>query len=210
MFSEVQFADALREFKAPDLSEFEFFNESMNVTIHRKYNPDSGLYEYKVLGTLDCPAEICKQVYLDLEYRKTWDSHVGELCEMEVDGMKVIYWNVNYPFPMSNRDYSYIRECREFNENDKRTWVVLAKSHKTESIPVKRKIIRVEDFHQFMVIQEDSDNKTKAFMQYYDDPKGMIPTWLINWAAKTGIPGFLKSMKNACESYEEYLKGERN
>ena len=23
-----------------------------------------------------------------------------------------------------------------------------------------------------------------AFMKYYDDPGGMIPTWLINWAAK--------------------------
>ena len=26
---------------------------------------------------------------------------------MEVDGLKVIYWNVNYPFPMSNRDVSF-------------------------------------------------------------------------------------------------------
>ena len=23
-----------------------------------------------------------------------------------------------------------------------------------------------------------------AFMYYYDNPKGMLPTWLINWAAK--------------------------
>ena len=41
MFSAVQFTDAVREFQAPDLSEFEFFNESMDVTIHRKYNPVS-------------------------------------------------------------------------------------------------------------------------------------------------------------------------
>ena len=24
-------------------------------------------------------------------------------------------------------------------------------------------------------------------MYYYDNPKGMLPTWLINWAAKVGI-----------------------
>ena len=23
-----------------------------------------------------------------------------------------------------------------------------------------------------------------AFMYYYDNPKGMLPTWLINWAAQ--------------------------
>ena len=25
---------------------------------------------------------------------------------------------------------------------------------------------------------------SSAFMYYYDNPKGMIPAWLINWAAK--------------------------
>lgn len=24
-------------------------------------------------------------------------------------------------------------------------------------------------------------------MRYYDNPKGMIPTWLINWAAKVSV-----------------------
>lgn len=23
-----------------------------------------------------------------------------------------------------------------------------------------------------------------VFMRYYDDPKGMIPAWLVNWASK--------------------------
>ena len=31
-----------------------------------------------------------------------------------------------------------------------------------------------------------------AYMYYYDDPKGMIPTWLINWAAKV----LLKNIKH--------------
>lgn len=26
-----------------------------------------------------------------------------------------------------------------------------------------------------------------AYMHYYDNPKGMIPTWMINWAAKVSI-----------------------
>lgn len=25
-------------------------------------------------------------------------------------------------------------------------------------------------------------------MYYYDNPKGMIPTWLINWGAKVRVP----------------------
>lgn len=36
-----------------------------------------GLYEYKVYGILDdCLFDVCFEVYLDLEYRKKWDSYV--------------------------------------------------------------------------------------------------------------------------------------
>jgi hypothetical protein len=31
-----------------------------------------------------------------------------ELYEREANGMKVIYWDVAYPFPMSHRDVSFI------------------------------------------------------------------------------------------------------
>ena len=41
----------------------------------------SGLYEYKITGLLeDVGLDVCKQVYMDLEYRKKWDDFVkGEL-----------------------------------------------------------------------------------------------------------------------------------
>lgn len=207
MFEEKLFEGALVEFDNPDLLEYEFFTfvESTNTKIYRKYNQNSGLYEYKVIGSIECPADICQKVYMDLEYRKKWDSYVAELEEIKCDNGNFIYWNVNYPFPLSNRDYTYIKECREFDVKGEKTWVILAKSHYTETIKQKRKVIRVDDFHQFMVIQPDGDTKTRAYMHYYDDPKGMLPTWLINWGAKTGVPSFLKSMKTACDSYNDYL-----
>ena len=42
----------------------------------------SGLYEYKIMGSIsDVLPEVCKQVYMDLEYRRKWDDYVnGKLC----------------------------------------------------------------------------------------------------------------------------------
>ena len=38
----------------------------------------SGLYEYKIYGVLDnVQPDICAQVYMDIEYRKQWDSYVN-------------------------------------------------------------------------------------------------------------------------------------
>ena len=42
----------------------------------------SGLYEYKIMGSIsDVLPDVCKQVYMDLEYRKNWDDYVyGKLA----------------------------------------------------------------------------------------------------------------------------------
>lgn len=39
------------------------------------------MYEYKIMGSLeDVGPDVCKQVYMDLDYRKKWDEYVkGEL-----------------------------------------------------------------------------------------------------------------------------------
>uniref|UniRef100_A0A8C9NN39 Phosphatidylcholine transfer protein n=1 Tax=Serinus canaria TaxID=9135 RepID=A0A8C9NN39_SERCA len=44
---------------------------------------------------------------MDLDFRKEWDQYVKELYEETYDGEKVIYWEVKYPFPLSNRDVSF-------------------------------------------------------------------------------------------------------
>ncbi len=37
----------------------------------------TGLYEYKVLGSLaSCAPDLCADVYMDLNYRRQWDSYV--------------------------------------------------------------------------------------------------------------------------------------
>ena len=39
-----------------------------------------------------------------------------------------IYWNVNYPFPMSNRDYVYARKLKQLTRGDKVVHVILGES----------------------------------------------------------------------------------
>jgi len=206
-FSEEEFNDAYNELDNPQLDTFELFVEVDEIKIYRRYNESSGLYEYKVTGYLNINTDLCFEVYMDLDYRKSWDSYVKELYSTTADDQSVIYWNVNFPFPMSNRDYTYIREMKKFNEDgDRRAYVVLARSHKLEALPPKSKVIRVDDYKQYLIGQRVDDTKTKLFMYYFDNPGGSIPTWLINWAAKKGVPNFLSDMQKACDKYAEYQK----
>ncbi|KAF2976613.1 hypothetical protein EK904_011414 [Melospiza melodia maxima] len=120
----------------------------------------SGLYEYKIFGGLaDIPPKLCADVYMDLDFRKKWDQYV-----------KV--------------QYVYIRESREMDVQGRKIWVVLAKSVAVPQCPEKPGIIRVKSYKQSLVIESDGKAGSKVYMYYFDNPGGMIPTWLVNWAAK--------------------------
>ncbi|XP_007055182.2 phosphatidylcholine transfer protein isoform X2 [Chelonia mydas] len=206
-FSEEQFQAACRELSqpAPALAPggaWQLLVETMGISIYRLYDEQSGLYEYKIFGGLaDCPPELLADVYMDLDYRKQWDQYVKELCEKTYDEKRIIYWEVKYPFPLSNRDYVYIRERRDMEVDGRKIWVMLAKSMSLPQCPEKPGIIRVNSYVQSLVLESDGKTGSKVYMYYFDNPGGMIPSWLINWAAKSGVPAFLKDLQKACFNY---------
>ncbi|XP_017275001.1 phosphatidylcholine transfer protein [Kryptolebias marmoratus] len=207
-FTDEEFQSAWKELDEPQLDGgWELFTETMGVQIYRLYDKETGLYEYKVCGSLSaCVPDQCADVYMDLMYRKQWDSYVKELKEMDFDGQKVIYWEVKYPFPLSNRDYVYMRERRDLDVDGRKIWVILARSSPKTPCDEKKGVLRVNDYKQSVALESDGAGGTKVFMNYFDNPGGMIPTWLVNWAAKSGVPGFLKDMQKACGDYTNYCQ----
>ncbi|XP_072298768.1 phosphatidylcholine transfer protein [Eucyclogobius newberryi] len=207
-FTDDDFRAAWTELDEPRLDGgWELFTETMGVKIYRRYDQETGLYEYKVFGVLEsCPADVCADVYMDLNYRKHWDSYVKDLHEKDFDEQRAIYWEVKYPFPLSNRDYVYVRERRDLEVDGRKLWVVLARSAPRTPCPEKSGVIRVNDYKQSLAIESDGAAGTKMFMNYFDNPGGSIPTWLVNWAAKSGVPGFLKDMQKACHNYTSYCQ----
>ncbi|XP_038058158.1 phosphatidylcholine transfer protein-like isoform X2 [Patiria miniata] len=178
-FTDEEFEEACRELENPAISEYEFFVESAGVQIYRKYRENSGLYEYKTFGTLDGvgPA-VCSQVYCDLEYRKKWDGYVNKLEQFTEGGRQGIYWRVNFPFPMSSRDYVYIRETREFDIGGQHIWVILGRSAPFDSRPPKSGVIRVDDFEQSMVITANGESGSKDGSSWFHQDYESCMQWL--------------------------------
>ncbi|KAL0993362.1 hypothetical protein UPYG_G00106690 [Umbra pygmaea] len=207
-FTEEEFLEALKELDEPNLEGgWEFFTETMGVKIYRLYNKETGLYQYKIFGALAaCNPELCADVYMDLPYRKHWDGYVKELQEKDIDGQSAIYWEVKYPFPLSNRDYVYIRDRKDVDFNGRKVYVILAKSSPQFPVAEKSGVQRVKDYMQSVAMESDGASGTKVFMNYFDNPGGNIPTWLVNWAAKNGVPSFITDMQKACSNYSVYCQ----
>ncbi|XP_074967129.1 phosphatidylcholine transfer protein isoform X1 [Phalacrocorax aristotelis] len=204
-FSEEQFRATCRELDQPPPAvgrSCQLLADSMGVRIYRLYDEQSGFYEYKVFGCLaDCPPRRLVDFYMDLDFRKQWDLYAKELYEKTYDGEKVVYWEVKYPFPLSNRDYVYIRECQELDVNGQKIWVVLAQGVSVPQCPERPGIIRVKTYKQNLAVESDGKTGSKVYMYYVDNPGGRIPLWLVNWAAKSGVPAFMKDAIKACRCY---------
>ncbi|XP_044601482.2 phosphatidylcholine transfer protein-like isoform X2 [Equus asinus] len=203
-FSEEQFWEACAELKQPVLAgaDWELLMEALGLRFYRLRDQETGLYKYKVFGTLkDCPPALLIDVYMDLDYRKQWDQNVEELYERRCNGQTVVYWQVRYPTLMSNRDYVYVRERRDLHVEERKVYVVLAQSTSHSQFPERSGVVRVKQYKQRLAITSDGRKGSKVFMYYFDNPGGQIPTWLINWAAKNGVPEFLNDLAKACQTY---------
>ncbi|KAG0215358.1 hypothetical protein BGX28_000098 [Mortierella sp. GBA30] len=74
-------------------------------------------------------------------------------------------------------------------------------SHKVFKLPPMNKSVRVEEYRQDVVMIPSEDGKgCHVWFGYFDDPKGHIPSSIVNWATKSGIPGFLRAIQEACLS----------
>eukprot|EP01108_Squamamoeba_japonica_P006121 TRINITY_DN4924_c0_g1_i2.p1 TRINITY_DN4924_c0_g1~~TRINITY_DN4924_c0_g1_i2.p1 ORF type:complete len:161 (-),score=15.95 TRINITY_DN4924_c0_g1_i2:29-511(-) len=110
---------------------------------------------------------------------------------------QVVYWQSSMPFPLSSRDYLYMRRGLVIGDRH-----LLISKHIDEhpEAPEKKGVVRVFPCHQEMVL-ESVDNDTRFALHYFDDLKGSIPKWLINKAAKSIVPSMIDTTHQRSQAY---------
>merc|ERR1711990_441026 len=199
-FTQEEYRYPIAELKTgkPESEEWKLFVDTPEVQVFAWLDPETGYFQWKVFGEIKYSQEILKKVLLDIDYRKTWDSYVGSIEKIEENNnLEIIYWDVKYGVPfVSNRDYVYCRELKEMEEEGETFTVILSKTYESEKelVPAKKGKVRVVGFKQFMAVVK-TEAGCKLYFHSVDRPGGNIPTSLINWAAKNGIPNYLNVVK---------------
>ncbi|KAF7727994.1 hypothetical protein EC973_006759 [Apophysomyces ossiformis] len=169
------------------------------------------LYLYRAIGGWNnIKPEILAEVYLDLDYRETWDNYmlshqVITNDSSETDAMVCHHYELRYPWPLSNRDYVYQVQRKTVQHQGKRYEVIMAESVTAAmNYPERKGVIRIDTYFQSMCLTADSSGEgCSVLMDYYDDPKGRIPSTVVNWAARTGVPSFIDTLEQACLKYQQ-------
>ncbi|KAH8552502.1 hypothetical protein BGW37DRAFT_424029 [Umbelopsis sp. PMI_123] len=207
-FTDESFSQYAEEYVNCDLTPWEFFVQATNFTIYRRrFEPKPALFEYRVIGGYpDISAKVLSKVYLDLNFRQKWDKNM--LCYKELGSKEVLHFVMKYPWPLSNRDYVYQMKLKKVQTSpDRALLVIQGDSVQSYQVPIfeppTNGVIRIDNYRQNIVIEDDGKGGSLVQLDYFDDPKGSIPNSIINWAAKQGVPGFMKTLHDACIQYME-------
>ena len=179
---------------------WERFADARNCTVYRKLHQMSGLYMYKVIGRYpDISVREFLDVQVDHGCRKSWDTYVQKLETVDVDlgtESEVIHWIMRFPFPMSSREYLYVRRVWV----NKNAAVLINRSVDHPAVPECRKYVRVQNYLSEMVMQPHTSTDEAGFefeLTYFDDPQTNLPSSFVNWVATAAMPDFLTKVHSA-------------
>lgn len=122
----------------------------------------------------DITAEDFLFVQTNIAYRREWDDTAVALDVVESnqsDDSQVIYWEMLWPKLFNNRDYVFVR--KHFIDSQRNLILIVNKSTKHPSVPVKPGLQRVKEYWSFMVIKPKTtfDQPGLEFiLTYYDNP----------------------------------------
>lgn len=162
------------------------------------------IFEHKVLGRIDdlTPIEFY-QTQIDIDYRKEWDFLVKYLEVVKRDPVtntELLQWVSKFPYPLSDREYIFVRRyCIEPTEK-LLVLVSRALSEMPDDLPATKNTVQVTQYKSNMIIIPYSDiDKPGIYyiIQYYDVNKAKIPRLAYKWMATSGLPDYVSKLHKA-------------
>ncbi|KAG7385372.1 hypothetical protein PHYPSEUDO_001586 [Phytophthora pseudosyringae] len=178
-----------------------------DVEIFRPTQKDSSLPVYYAKGWLPFSADTLFDALMDARYRKIWDSNVHQVHVVEHQHVSdVMYFALNLPWPLANRDYVYRRRVKFYpNQN---AFVVLCQAAHHADAPASDVRVRVETCTLRLCIRSmsSSNDSCDFHLEYEDDTNFSIPNYVVNMLLRTMMPSFMTELLKACKGYADYIK----
>lgn len=174
---------------------WEFVSEQEGIKVFRKSYPNS---EVKgVAGETVVNASVGKILWilLDHPHKPEWINRFKEAYTVEEipPSSNIQYSQFDLPFPASDRDFVFRNDFSV--DPELRAVVIDVKSVVDKTAPEREGVVRGEIKRGRYILIPQGD-KTILQAEYLADPKGMIPTWLINFFQKEWPYKTLDAMRN--------------
>jgi hypothetical protein len=156
-------------------------NTADGIQVFRKEVGDSGLVAFRGIGVVDAALPLVATVIFDTDRRREW-----------IDGLvdsRIIHWrdkddfveydHIGLPFFIKDRDFvSKVKMSFDLSRKE----MVFHYQPSDEPSAPRTNYIRGELIHATFILSSiDNDKKTRVDAEFFCDPKGWIPKWLVNF-----------------------------
>ena len=186
---------------------WEYVSGDDGVKVWRKEVEGSSLMSFKGLTTVKVPIGKIIQVFAFDRFQKEWvDRWADSKDLMKITPYERIFWiRFGLPWPIDDRDY--VIRTNAVPDAKTRTVNAYLKSVKHSAKPEKGGCcVRGMAFGTKYRFRALPDDRTEMLVEVNTDPRGLLPSWLVNmiqkdWPRKTLLDLSRRASKPDIESY---------
>ncbi len=181
---------------------WEMINEVDGINVYRKSFPDSNVKGVGGEGVIEASVGKILWVLMDNEHKADWVDKFKSTKTLETPTplSNIQYAAFSMPFPVTNRDFVY---RYDFSVDQNINAVIVdvksvehPKAPASESIGVRGNVTR----GRYILLPKEP-NETFVKVEYLTDPRGMLPSWVVNivqknWPYKT-MMGLRRQVKKS-------------
>lgn len=176
----------------PSTSKWELEKEGEGIQIYTRLNEGSPIKEFKAITTTTQSMETLVTIIDDVEKYPEWQENVSTATILKkVDSLsQYIHYSTEMPWPIDNRDIVVLLTKSVSNTGT----VNYVHISKPDYVKEKENHIRIKVAKGSWTFTPLKDNKVKVVYQFFGDPGGHLPDWLINTFIVNGPYGTLKNL----------------
>jgi hypothetical protein len=167
---------------------WQFIEDDKGISVYQTEIAGTKLVGARGEAVINAPLNRILFVLSDIERAYEWVDGLKASKVLERKGIleTVVYQEFGLPWPVSNRDFVFRGTAR----SDERGRVIIEIKSEDHPLAPKTTGVRGELIESKYVLTPMGPTKTKLEVEIVCDPKGMIPTWLVNliqksWPRKT-------------------------
>jgi hypothetical protein len=164
----------------------EVSREGDELVVYRKSVEGSPVLAYQGVAIIDAPISKVIGVIRDIDRRPEWANRIAEarVLKTHSDHERTEYVRTEVPWPFQDRDFVYRAGIR-FDPTAKSVTVDI-RSVEDPATPPRDGLVRglIHD-GSFTATAIDSGKRTKIVAKAHAEPRGNIPTWIVNLVQKT-------------------------
>jgi hypothetical protein len=170
------------------------FNKN-GLSVYSQKAAHSDVSALKAAGILKAPIDQVMEVLRKVEISREWIPHIDKKISIkDFSDLEAITYSVNrLPWPFADR--SLLLHNKISLDREKRYLVVDLNSVDSKTNPIQEDHIRSKLYCGQLIMRPAGIGHTEIELILFIDPKGHIPTWLVNMSQKTMPYDFLKALE---------------